>query len=62
MQTPNLKNKATNVVAGETGSGKITFLKVLMQGIPTDTAAHRRIITIEDIPELFLPSRPNHVH
>ena len=46
------------VVAGETGSGKTTFMKALMQEIPTD----QRIITIEDVPELFLPSHPNHVH
>ena len=46
------------VVAGETGSGKTTFMKALMQEIPAD----QRIITIEDVPELFLPSHPNHVH
>jgi type IV secretion system protein VirB11 len=46
------------VVAGATGSGKTTFMKALMQEIPT----HQRIITIEDTPELFLPDHPNHVH
>ncbi|ERZ09696.1 P-type DNA transfer ATPase VirB11 [Pseudomonas aeruginosa] len=46
------------VVAGETGSGKTTFMKALMQEIPTS----QRIITIEDVPELFLPDHPNHVH
>ncbi|RYZ91365.1 MAG: P-type DNA transfer ATPase VirB11 [Proteobacteria bacterium] len=46
------------VVAGETGSGKTTFMKALMQEIPTE----QRIITIEDVPELFLPNHPNHVH
>lgn len=46
------------VVAGETGSGKTTFMKALMQEIPKE----QRIITIEDVPELFLPSHPNHVH
>ena len=46
------------VVAGETGSGKTTFMKALMQEI---NRAHR-IITIEDTPELFLPNHPNHVH
>jgi len=46
------------VVAGETGSGKTTFMKALMQEIPQD----HRIITIEDVPELFLPNHPNHVH
>ncbi len=46
------------VVAGETGSGKTTFMKALMQEIPSN----QRIVTIEDVPELFLPSHPNHVH
>ncbi|MCC4621431.1 P-type DNA transfer ATPase VirB11 [Xanthomonas cassavae CFBP 4642] len=46
------------VVAGETGSGKTTFMKALMQEIPCD----QRLITIEDTPELILPDHPNHVH
>jgi len=46
------------VVAGETGSGKTTFMKGLMQEIPYE----KRIITIEDVPELFLPNHKNHVH
>ena len=46
------------VIAGETGSGKTTFMKGLMQLIPPE----QRIITIEDVPELFLPHHPNHVH
>lgn len=46
------------VVAGETGSGKTTFMKALMQEIPSN----QRIVTIEDVPELFLPNHPNHVH
>ena len=46
------------VVAGATGSGKTTFMKTLMQEIPK----HERIITIEDVAELFLPNHPNHVH
>lgn len=46
------------VVAGETGSGKTTFMKALMNEI----AVSQRIITIEDVPELFLPNHPNHVH
>lgn len=36
------------VIAGETGSGKTTFMKALMQFIPKE----QRIITIEDVPEL----------
>ena len=46
------------VVAGATGSGKTTFMKALMQKIPKED----RIITIEDVAELFLPEHPNHVH
>lgn len=50
--------KKVIVVAGETGSGKTTFMKALMQAIPFD----ERLITIEDVPELFLPNHLNHVH
>jgi type IV secretion system protein VirB11 len=46
------------VVAGETGSGKTTFMKSLIQAI----SPQQRLITIEDVPELFLPNHPNHVH
>lgn len=46
------------IIAGETGSGKTTFMKALTQEIP----AWQRIITIEDVPELFLPHHPNRVH
>ena len=48
------------VIAGETGSGKTTFMKALMQCIPTD----QRIITIEDVPELLwgLPRHKNQVN
>ena len=48
------------VIAGETGSGKTTFMKALMQAIPTT----ERIITIEDVPELMwgLPSHKNQVN
>ena len=53
-----IKHQKVIVVAGETGSGKTTFMKSLMQEIPTD----QRIITIEDTPELFLPNHPNRVH
>ena len=46
------------VIAGGTGSGKTTFMKALMEVIPRD----QRIITIEDVPELFLPNHLNSVH
>ena len=45
------------VVAGATGSGKTTFMKGLVQEIPR----HERLITIEDVRELFLPHE-NTVH
>lgn len=46
------------VVIGETGSGKTTFMKALVQEMPS----YLRLITIEDVPELFLPNHPNRVH
>lgn len=48
------------VIAGETGSGKTTFMKALMQSIPVS----ERIITIEDVPELVygLPHHDNQVN
>lgn len=46
------------VVAGETGSGKTTLMKAMTGAINTG----HRIVTIEDVPELFLPNHPNHVH
>jgi type IV secretion system protein VirB11 len=49
--------KKNIVVAGATGSGKTTFMKGLVNEIPK----HERIITIEDVRELFLP-QPNCVH
>lgn len=45
------------VVAGATGSGKTTFMKGLVHEIPKE----ERIITIEDVRELFLPHE-NCVH
>lgn len=53
-----VKQEKIIVIAGETGSGKTTFMKGLMQEIPVED----RIITIEDVYELFLPNHPNHVH
>ncbi|EJE8516213.1 P-type DNA transfer ATPase VirB11 [Vibrio parahaemolyticus] len=46
------------VIAGGTGSGKTTLMKALMELIPHG----QRIITIEDVPELFLPNHKNCVH
>ncbi len=47
----------TIVVAGGTGSGKTTLLRTLLNLIPSD----KRIITIEDVPELPV-RQPNRVH
>ena len=46
------------VTSGATGSGKTTFMKTLANIIPLD----ERIITIEDVHELFLPNHQNKVH
>lgn len=48
----------TIVVAGKTGSGKTTFMKALVEEVPTD----ERLITIEDAAELLLPSHGNKLH
>jgi type IV secretion system protein VirB11 len=45
-------------IVGDTGSGKTTLMKSLCQHIPTD----ERIITIEDVRELYLPRHENKVH
>lgn len=46
------------LIAGKTGSGKTTVTKSLIRSIPT----HERLITIEDVHELFLNQHPNKVH
>lgn len=45
-------------VVGDTGSGKTTLMKSLCQEIST----YERLITIEDVRELFLPNHSNRVH
>lgn len=50
--------KKTIAVVGDTGSGKTTLMKSLCQLIPRD----ERLITIEDVRELFLPLHDNRVH
>jgi len=46
------------IVAGKTGSGKTTFARSLIECVPVS----ERILTIEDVHELFLPNHPNRVH
>lgn len=53
-----VKHKKNIAVVGDTGSGKTTLMKTICQSIP----AHERIVTIEDVRELFLPKHPNCVH
>jgi type IV secretion system protein VirB11 len=46
------------LIAGKTGSGKTTIAKSLIRSIP----AHERLITLEDVHELFLNQHDNRVH
>ncbi len=50
--------KRNIIIAGKTGSGKTTFVRSLIGKVPLK----ERIITIEDVHELFLPDHPNRVH
>lgn len=52
-----IKAKKNIAVVGDTGSGKTTLMKSLCQWIPM----FERLITIEDVRELFL-SQPDRVH
>ncbi|MDV7561174.1 P-type DNA transfer ATPase VirB11 [Acinetobacter baumannii] len=49
--------KKNIAVVGDTGSGKTTFMKAICQHIPL----HERLVTIEDVRELFIP-HGNKVH
>jgi type IV secretion system protein VirB11 len=53
-----VQEKKNIAFVGNTGSGKTTLMKTVCQDIPR----HERIITIEDVRELFLPHHPNRVH
>jgi len=53
-----VRTRQTMVVSGRTGSGKTTFMKGLVEEVPT----HERLITIQDAAELTLPHHPNAVH
>jgi type IV secretion system protein VirB11 len=53
-----VRGKKNIAIVGDTGSGKTTLMKAVCQYI----AEHERIITIEDVRELFLPKHPNASH
>jgi type IV secretion system protein VirB11 len=53
-----VRSRKNIAVVGDTGSGKTTLMKSACQAIPTA----ERLITIEDVRELFLPLHPNRVH
>jgi len=53
-----VRGHQTIVVSGRTGSGKTTFIKALVEEVPS----HERLITIQDTAELTLPHHPNVVH
>jgi len=53
-----VKSKRNIVISGATGAGKTTLMRAMVSCIP----ANERLITIEDVHELPLPSHPNKVH
>jgi len=53
-----VRSRRNILVVGKTGSGKTTLAKSLVRSIP----AEERLITIEDVHEMFLPHHPNKVH
>jgi type IV secretion system protein VirB11 len=53
-----VRDKRTIVIAGDTGSGKTTFIRALLDEVPRE----ERLITIEDAKEIVLPGHANKVH
>lgn len=53
-----VRSKKNIAVVGATGTGKTTLMKTLCQSIPL----HERLVTIEDVRELFLPKHQNRTH
>ena len=53
-----IASKRNIVIVGATGSGKTTVTKSLIRLIPK----HERLVTIEDVRELFMTDYPNKVH
>ena len=50
--------KRNIVITGKTGSGKTTLARSTIEKVPH----HERLVTIEDVHELFLENHPNKVH
>lgn len=53
-----VQHRKNIIIGGKTGSGKTTFARSLIERVSVD----ERLITIEDVHELFLPQHPNRVH
>jgi type IV secretion system protein VirB11 len=53
-----VRHKLNTVFVGDTGCGKTSLMKAACRLIPED----ERLVTIEDVRELFLPAHPNRVH
>ena len=53
-----VRHKLNIVFVGDTGCGKTSLMKAVCQHIPAD----ERLVTIEDVRELFLPQHANRVH
>lgn len=53
-----MKHGLTLITVGKTGSGKTTISKSITNCIPT----HERLVTVEDVHEMFLNEHPNKVH
>lgn len=53
-----MQHGLTLVIVGKTGSGKTTIGKSITNCIPTD----ERLVTVEDVHEMFLNHHPNKVH
>lgn len=51
-------HKRNIIISGKTGSGKTTVARSLIEKVPYD----ERLITIEDVHELFIENHPNRIH